>query len=184
MPRRNTASRTDAIALLRKDHADVAALFEEFETAAESDKEDIADGICTLLTVHATCEEELLYPAAHEALDDDGLVFEAEIEHGSVRDLIAQIEVLAIEDPRFDASVRVLRDYVRHHVEEEEKELFPRLRKTDLDLVALAGSISARKQQLLDGTMSVDDPAVDDEEGDEEEPDPARRRRVGYAAIH
>jgi hypothetical protein len=167
-----------------KDHEDVAALFERFETAAASDREDIADGICTLLTVHAACEEEFVYPAAHEVIVDDRLVFEAEIEQRSVQDLVAQIEVLAVDDPRFEPAVKVLSDYFRHHVQEEERELFPRLRKSDLDLESLAQSISARKAELLDGALLPGQPEFADDDGDEEDPDVPAQGRTGYPASH
>ena len=179
MARRNTSSESDVIALLKKDHADVAALFERFAAAPENDREAIADSICTLLTIHATCEEELVYPAAHGAIDDDRLVFEAEIQHGSVQDLVAQIEVLAVDDPRFEPAIKVLGDYVRHHVQEEERQLFPRLRKTDLDLEAIAVSIRARKAELRDGAPSTDEPGpLEDDDGR----GLSRQRRVGYPA--
>jgi hemerythrin-like domain-containing protein len=100
------------------------------------------------LTIHATCEEEILYPAAQETLKDPQLVFEAELEHSTARDLIAQIESQDPEDERYEATVHVLSEYVKHHVEEEENELFPLLKKSKLDLVAMGDSIRAKKESL------------------------------------
>jgi hemerythrin superfamily protein len=182
MPRKNAASQ-DAISLLKSDHAEIAALFAGLETAADSEREDLAERICTLLTVHATCEAELLYPAAHAALDDHDPVFEAEIEHDSARGLIAQVDGLAIDDPRFGATVKVLRETVRHHVSKEERVLFPRLRKTALDLEELGSSIRARQLELQHEGFAVDDPGAGNADAhDDEDADRARRRRVGYAA--
>ena len=90
----------------------------------------MAEQICQMLTVHATIEEELFYPAAREALGEDAdLVDEADIEHASAKELIAQIEGSSPEDDHFDARVKVLGEYIDHHVKEEEGEMFPRQRK-------------------------------------------------------
>jgi hemerythrin-like domain-containing protein len=106
-----------------------------------------------LLTVHATIEEELLYPAAKAAFEDeenDDLVNEAEVEHGSVKELIAKIEGMASDDEHFKATVTVLGEYVKHHVREEENELFPQLRKTDLDLKEIGARLADRKFTLME----------------------------------
>jgi hemerythrin superfamily protein len=99
--------------------------------------------------VHATTEEEIFYPAAREAVDDDDLLDEAEVEHASAKDLIAQIEAGSPSDPLYDAKVKVLGEYVRHHVKEEEGELFPKVKKAKVDLAELGLAIVARKEELL-----------------------------------
>jgi hypothetical protein len=178
-------STTDAIALLERDHAELDAMFERFEASRDPAREDIVEHLCRSLTVHATIEAELLYPAAHEVLDDDSRVFVAEIEHGCIRDLVELIEVLPLEDPRFAATVSVLGEQLRHHVKLEEKQLFAKLRRTDLDLEVLGRRLEARRLELLAEGFTPDDPGVSDEEGDDEaDPDLARRRRVGYASRH
>lgn len=141
----------DAIAFLKRDHEDVAEMLEEFEEAGEDEKQDIAADICNALTVHAQIEEEIFYPAAREVLEDDDLelVNEADVEHGVVKQLIAQIQALDGSDDHFEAMVTVLGEYVQHHVGEEENELFPRLQDTDLDLVALGQRLSERKAELV-----------------------------------
>src|SRR3990170_7629174 len=108
----------DAIALLKQDHRAVEALFEEFEDADEGEQSDLATRICNMLTVHAQIEEEILYPAAKETFgeDEDEMVYEAEIEHGAAKDLIAKIEALTPEDPSFKPLVTVLSEYIKHHV--------------------------------------------------------------------
>jgi hemerythrin superfamily protein len=145
-----TQSELDALALLKGDHQEVAALLEDFDEAEEDDKQDIAADICRALTVHAQIEEEIFYPAAREVLADDDLelVNEADVEHGAVKQLIAQLEDLDGSDDHFDAMVTVLGEYVKHHVREEENELFPRIEATDLDLAALGQALAERKFEL------------------------------------
>src|SRR5678815_4523791 len=155
-------SSTDAIALLMNDHQEVKQLFERYEELAESgadddEKQSLADEICTMLTVHATIEEELFYPAARDAVDDDSLLNEAEVEHQSAKDLIAQIQASDPSDALYDAQVKVLGEYVNHHVEEEEGELFPRVKEADLDLDELGAEMSARQEELLSAEADVED---------------------------
>jgi hemerythrin superfamily protein len=142
----------DAIRLLKQDHREVERLVQEFEKARSPRKAQIADEICRMLTVHATIEEEIFYPAAREALKDEDLVEEAEVEHQSAKDLIAQIQGSQPSDDRFEARVKVLGEYVKHHVREEEKEMFPQLQGRKIDLQALGEQLMQRKQQLMDMT--------------------------------
>jgi hemerythrin superfamily protein len=145
----------DAIDLLTADHKEVKALFKEYDKlvkaeAESGEKQAIALQICVMLTAHATAEEELFYPAAREVLgEDEDLVDEADVEHASAKDLIAQIETGTPDDPLYDAKVKVLGEYIDHHVKEEEGEMFPKVRKSDLDLDALGQDIAARKAELL-----------------------------------
>jgi hemerythrin superfamily protein len=140
----------DAIALLKADHKEVAEMLEKFETA-RSTKEKLAQQICMSLTVHAQIEEEIFYPAAREALGDEGedLLNEAKVEHNSLKELIGQIEGSSPDDDLFEAHVKVLGEYVRHHVKEEEGELFPKLRKSNMDLVKIGEQLAARKKELM-----------------------------------
>ncbi|WP_116809481.1 hemerythrin domain-containing protein [Steroidobacter cummioxidans] len=158
----------DAIALLKQDHRAVEALFDEFMDADESEQSELATRICQMLTVHTQIEEELLYPQAKQAFDeeDDEMVYEAEIEHGSAKELIAKIEAGTPEDPEFKPLVTVLCEYVKHHVKEEEKELFPALKETELDLKELGSQLAQRKMQLME-QMGIEA---------EEAPAPQRKR--------
>lgn len=146
---------TDAIELLTADHKEVKTLFKQYDKLVESDggddeKQALAEQICLMLTVHATIEEELFYPAARDALaDDEDLVDEADIEHASAKELIAQIEGSSPQDDHFDARVKVLGEYIDHHVKEEEGEMFPKAKKGGLDTSALGVDLMARKEQLL-----------------------------------
>jgi hemerythrin superfamily protein len=145
----------DAIALLTSDHKEVKALFKAYDKLVKGEgdageKQAIALQICAMLTAHATAEEEIFYPAAREVLgEDEDLVDEADVEHASAKDLIAQIETGTPDDPLYDAKVKVLGEYIDHHVKEEEGEMFPKIRKSDLDLDALGEEIAIRKAELL-----------------------------------
>ena len=140
----------NAITLLRADHQKVTDLFENFEKSrATAKKKVIAQEICKELTVHATIEEEIFYPAAKAALDDTEMVPEALVEHDGVKKLIAEIEGSA-EGEMFEARVKVLSELIKHHVKEEQTELFPAVKKTSLDLTALGAQLMARKTELLE----------------------------------
>lgn len=147
---RAAAKPADAIRLLKEDHREVRGWFKEFEKLEEdAQKQELADRICLALTVHAQIEEEIFYPAARAAIDDDDLLDEAEVEHASARQLISEIQKLKAGDRLFDAKVTVLGEYINHHVEEEESEMFPECRDTDMDLKALGGQLAARKEELM-----------------------------------
>ena len=103
-----------------------------------------------MLTAHATIEEEIFYPAARDAGVEGDLLDEAEVEHASAKDLIAQIRSMSPDDDLYDAKVKVLGEYVDHHVREEEDEMFPKCRKADMDLAELAQQLSERKAELME----------------------------------
>ena len=150
--KRASSSPRDALALLRADHQEVQKLFDTYEkTRSEDRKAKLAEQICTELTVHAQIEEEIFYPAARDAIRDEDLIDEATVEHQSAKDLIAQIEGSKPSDDLFDAKVKVLGEYIKHHVKEEQNELFPQVRKTKLDLRELGERLQARKQELMAG---------------------------------
>ena len=140
----------DAITLLKDDHRAVEKLFKDFESAkGEGRKEKLARQICLELTIHTTIEEEIFYPACRAKVDED-LLKEAFVEHDAAKLLIAEIEPGNGEnDDFFDAKVQVLSEQIDHHVKEEEGELFPEVRKADLDLKALGEQLAERKKELL-----------------------------------
>lgn len=147
----SNAKAPNAIALLKNDHRTVEDLFEEYEHARRADrKQAIVKEICQELTVHAQLEEQAFYPEAQKALgnDDQDLITEAKVEHNSLKWLIAQLEAEAPDSELYAAKVIVLKEYVQHHVKEEEKEMFPKLRKTDLDLDDLGQILLKTKEQL------------------------------------
>lgn len=151
----------DAIALLKGDHRQVEDLFKRFEEADDSELGAIAERTCQLLSVHAQIEEELLYPAAKRAFEEEediDLVIEAAVEHATAKDLIAKIEAMTPRDEEFKATMTVLSEYIKHHVKEEEKEMFPKLRQTELDLKELGGKLADRKHSLME-QMSIEEEA-------------------------
>jgi len=149
------AAKTDATVLLQRDHADVKKLFRQYEKLADAEadgeeRQALAEQICDMLTVHATIEEEIFYPAAREAEVESDLLDEAEVEHASAKDLIAQIKAMGPDEELYDAKVKVLGEYINHHVQEEEGEMFPKCRKADMDLADLALQLSERKAELME----------------------------------
>lgn len=144
------AAPQDAIALLRADHKVVSDLFEQFEkTRSDTRKAAIVAKICKELTVHTEIEEEIFYPAVKAALKDHELIPEANVEHASVKDLIAQVEGKTPDGEMYDARVKVMGEFVKHHVKEEHTEMFPKAKKTKIDMVALGQQMAARKQELM-----------------------------------
>ena len=145
----------DAVELLKADHKEVKALFEQYKRLVDNEdvpeeRQAVAQQICLLLTVHATAEEEIFYPAARAAIDEPDLLDEAEVEHASAKDLIAQIEAMDPNEALYDAKVIVLGEYIDHHVKEEEGQMFPKCKKADMDLAALGQAIDARKAELME----------------------------------
>lgn len=141
-----------AIAMLKADHREVEALLESYEDASDADeKQDLAHQICAALSVHARVEEEILYPAARAALEEEDLdlLNEADVEHESIKQLVAEVEDSTPDDDHFDARVKVIGEYVRHHVKEEENELFPKLKERELDRRALGAQMAERKAALM-----------------------------------
>ncbi|GAA5786627.1 hypothetical protein GCM10007860_27920 [Chitiniphilus shinanonensis] len=150
--RRSRAStQRDAIKSLKDDHAKVKKLFKAFESAqGKAEKARIAAETCLELKIHTQIEEEIFYPAARQALRQEGVMLdEAEIEHASAKELIAQLEAGDAGSTRYEALYTVLSEYVLHHVKEEEKEMFPQLAKVkSLDLKALGQRLDARREEL------------------------------------
>jgi len=147
----DSPSKKDAVDLLKEDHRKVESLFRQFESADDNARKvELAQTICAELTVHAQIEEQIFYPAAREALPEDkqDLVSEATVEHTSLKKLIADIDGSSPNDELFEANVKVLSEYVKHHVREEENEMMPAVRGTDLDLEALGERLARRKQAL------------------------------------
>ena len=151
-----TRSEKDACDLLDTDHKNVKKMFKAYEelmksrgrTAAQK-KMELARQICGELTVHAKIEEEIFYPAVKAALKDTELVPEATVEHATLKDLIAQVEGVQPDGEMFDAKIKVLSEYVKHHVKEEHTEMFPKAKATKLDMLELGAQIAARKSELM-----------------------------------
>jgi hemerythrin superfamily protein len=147
-----TDARIDAVELLTQQHREVEEMFERFEKMtdrAKVSKKKLADEICTARIMHTTIEEEIFYPATREASEDtEDMVDEAVVEHASAKDLIAQIMEMDPDDDLYDAKVKVLSEMIEHHVEEEEKEMFPKTRQLKLDMETLGQEMKARQQEI------------------------------------
>jgi hemerythrin superfamily protein len=140
--------------MLREDHTRVSGLFSKYKKLMNSGgaqaKQVLVREICSELKVHTSLEEEIFYPAVRAALDEAGrdLLDEAEVEHASAKDLIAQLESASPSDQLYDAKVTVLGEYIKHHVKEEQEEMFPKCRKARMDLKAIGAQMRARKKEL------------------------------------
>ena len=142
----------DAVALLKADHRKVEELFAQYEKATgDGRKQKIAEEICMELTVHATIEEEIFYPACEGKVEEE-LIKEAYVEHDGAKILIAEIEAGGPGDEFYDAKVKVLQEQIEHHVEEEEQRvegMFSQARKAGVDMDALGEELAARKAELI-----------------------------------
>ena len=167
----------EPMTMLIQDHRKVQKMFKQFEKVKDQDdqsKRDLVERTCAELKVHTQIEEEIFYPAAREGLEEDDLVAEALVEHDSAKQLIAKLEGTQTPGEEYDALFTVLGEYVNHHIAEEQNEMFPKLKKADLDWDALALQMQERKQQLQEelGLDQEEEEEVQDEE-------PASVRRTG-----
>lgn len=153
-PKKSTPKPQEATAMLRADHKRVSGLFEDFSKAKTPKKKmALVSQICTELTIHAQIEEEIFYPAFKKAVKDHELVPEAQVEHDSVKDLIAQVEGYEPNGEMYDAKVKVMGEFVKHHVKEEQTQMFPKAKKSGLDLLELGRQMHERKQELMAGRL-------------------------------
>ena len=142
---------TDAVSMLKADHEKVQTLFSDYEKAStDKQKKDLVTKICTELKVHAQLEEEIFYPAFKAAHHDKSLIPEATVEHDTIRNLISQIQGVEPVGEVFNARVKVLLEYVKHHVKEEHTDMFTDAKTAALDLNELGAQMIERKASLLD----------------------------------
>lgn len=140
----------DGVTLLMRDHREAEDLFKAYE-AAKADKRRKAAILAKLiaeLRIHMQIEEEIFYPASRPFVDEQDTVNEAEVEHAAAKDLMSQLEAMSPDDDYYDAKVKVLQEMIDHHVEEEETEYFPEVRRSAMDLKAVGDEMEARKQAL------------------------------------
>lgn len=153
--RKSKSARTaapDAIKLLKDDHRQVEAWFDEFEdTNSASKKQKLASQICLALRVHTRIEEEIFYPACREAGVEEDMMDEADVEHDGAKKLIEEIEAGKPGDDHWDAKVKVLSEMIKHHVKEEEQRggMFAKAKQADLDLKDLGAALKTRKDELM-----------------------------------
>ena len=153
-----------ALDILKADHQRVSEALTRFERtrarASAAQKQDVVDRVCAELTLHATVEEEIFYPAVRRAPDAGDVIDEAGIEHSVIKQLVGELERMDPEDDLYDAKFKVLGEYVRHHVKEEENEIFPRAYKAEIDLQALGVRILERKRELRGDEDALAIPAL------------------------
>ena len=146
------AVKMDAIGMLIADHKKVQKAFKDFEKLKEGGskrgKSDIVRQTCADLAIHTKIEEEIFYPAARKAIKDGDLMDEATVEHAGAKELIAQLESMQPGDDLYDAKFTVLGESVNHHIREEQNKMFPKVRKTKLDLNGLGEQMAQRKAEL------------------------------------
>ncbi len=164
-----SAARKEVLDMLIEDHKSVKKLFREFEKLdVEDDSEETESLValtCAELKLHTQLEEECFYPAVRSALKEADLVDEAEVEHGSAKLLIEQLEKMDIQDPKMAATFKVLGEYVKHHVKEEESEMFPQLQRAKIDWEQLLGQMMQRRTELeLELGLAEDEEMADEEE--------------------
>ena len=143
-----TNEENDAIAMLKRDHDNVKALFDQFEkTERKAEKQKIVKQAIEELRIHSTLEEELFYPAVREQLKN-GVMNEADEEHHVAKVLIAELDAMSGDNDHFDAKFTVLAESVRHHIKEEENDMLPKARDLQVDFQALGKKMERRKQEL------------------------------------
>jgi hemerythrin superfamily protein len=146
----HAAAPGSAIALLKKDHREVEDYFEQYEELEDDTaKAELAEKICMALKVHTQIEEEIFYPAARKATGDEDLLDEAVVEHAGAKHLIGEIESMKPGDDLYDAKITVLGEQIKHHVKEEEEELFPECESSKMDVVAVGKQLATRKSELM-----------------------------------
>ncbi len=130
------AQAPNAFDVLEQDHREVEEWFDEYDEIQDDDdrKSELAEKICTALKVHSQIEEEILYPQARQATQDNELIDEAVVEHATVKNLIAEIEAMEVGDDLYDAKIRVLGEMVKQHMKEEEEELFQEIESAKMAL--------------------------------------------------
>ena len=150
-PNASKSKPMDAVTLLKADHRKVEDLFERYETSRNtSTKAKLAQQICMELTIHATIEEEIFYPAVKGQVEDD-MLDEAYVEHDGAKVLIGELLAGSPDDDFYDAKVKVLSEEIKHHVKEEEQRdgIFAQAKKAGVDMMDLGQQLAARKAELM-----------------------------------
>jgi hemerythrin superfamily protein len=187
---RSKTGQQNAIDMLLEDHKKVQKLFKDFEKLDREDTEacqEVVSTACTELKVHSMIEKELFYPAVRDQVEkeeDEDLLSEAEVEHQTVDQLVETLEGMDPGDAMYAAHFTVLSEYVKHHVQEEEKEMFPRVKKMkSLDLDALGEEMKSRKQELMtefggeEEDVELEELEVDEEVSDSAEDEETEKEK-------
>ena len=143
------ASAEDVFEMLKTDHRHVQDLFTRFEDADTRTRASIAEDALMSLEVHAALEEEIVYPAIAEVVEDEELVNEAKEEHHVAKLLIKELHKMEAGDDAFATKFKVLGELVSHHIEEEEGEIFPQAQEGGLEPESLSDQVAKRKAKLM-----------------------------------
>jgi hemerythrin-like domain-containing protein len=193
--RNNSKARTEIIEELKEDHQRAKKAFrdaEKLDAAEDADElQAIVEQTCAELDVHTRLEEELFYPAAREVVKDGELLDEAEIEHGSAKALIGQLREMNASDEKYKATFKVLGEYVKHHIKEEETEMFPATQgRSSVQWEQVQQQMQTMREQLISEMGLAEEQAETEEEEETVQSrssrqtagtrsTPARRRSVG-----
>ena len=144
--------RNNAVTLLTEDHKKVKKLFKNFEKLKEDagtkEKAVLVEEICAELSMHASVEEEIFYPAVRESIEEEDLMDEADVEHATAKALIVELRGMKPGDDHYDAKVTVLGEYIDHHVKEEQSEMFRKAKSAKVDMAEVGERIMRRKEEL------------------------------------
>lgn len=135
--------------MLKEDHQAVQGLFSQFEEADRRGRQRIAEEALTMLEIHAKLEEDLIYPAIAEAIDDEELINEALEEHHVATLLIKELRKMEPKNERYAAKFKVLSEMVKHHIEEEEGETFPQAEQADIDWSEIGQEAVTMREKLM-----------------------------------
>ena len=164
-----SAARKEVLDMLIEDHKSAKKLFREFEKLSAEDaeeRESLVSLACAELKLHTQLEEECFYPAMRGSLKEQDLLEEAEIEHASAKQLIEQLDGLDADDPKFAATFKVLGEYVKHHIKEEEGEMFEQAQRAKVDWSALLEQMTNRRMELeTELGLAEDDEVMDQGNG-------------------
>ncbi|HEV7801310.1 MAG TPA: hemerythrin domain-containing protein [Burkholderiales bacterium] len=173
MPSKQSSAETrDAIDFLMDDHKRVQKIFKDFESVDRDEPEavqELVETACIELQIHSMLEEEIFYPAVRGRVDEgdrknQDLLNMAEVEHESVDELIARLQELEPDDAMYAAHFMVLAEYVKHHIAEEEEQLFPEVKKMALDLPQLGEDMLTRREELFAEMEADDDEGAESED--------------------
>jgi hypothetical protein len=145
--------RESVLQMLKDDHKHVKKAFRDFEKLDPHEEPErcaeLVGRTCTELEIHAQLEEELFYPAVRQAIKEHDLLEEAEVEHNSAKMLIGNLRGMSPEDEKYSATFTVLGEYVKHHIQEEEKEMFAQIERAKIDWSGLYEAMQSRHEELM-----------------------------------
>jgi hemerythrin superfamily protein len=165
-------TKQDPIEMLLEDHKKVQTLFNDFNKSEdEAATQGIVNKVCAELTVHAQLEEEIFYPAVREVIDNADLMDKAMVEHAAAKYLVHELEAMQASDALYKAKFTVLGEYVNHHIEEEQTQIFPKVKEAKIDLESLGREMADYKQELTAQQFEEDTGIIDELEQRQKDPD-------------